>query len=256
MERSLALFDIRGLDHRYPGQPRSALHGVELAIPQGSVFGLLGPNGAGKTTLLSILLGLIAPSEGQVNYRGEALASHLAAVRAEIGFVPQELAFYPMLTVQENLAFYVRCLKVAKPWREARIEQAVVATRLGDYLNRPASQLSGGLKRRLNLAIGLLNNPKVLFLDEPTVGIDPQSRNFILETIARLNRERGMSVVYTSHYMEEVEQLCDHIAIIDNGRILVQGELAGLLAAHPGEGSACSRLESLYLAHTDSALRE
>lgn len=230
-----ALFAIQGLTHRYPGQEQDALHQVDLMIPRGSVFGLLGPNGAGKTTLLSILLGLQQPSAGTVHYDGLALQQHLSTVRAQTGFVPQDLAFYPMLSVQENLDFYVRAFGIARPWRARRIEQAVAAARLEHYLRIPAQRLSGGLKRRLNLAIGLLNNPRVLFLDEPTVGIDPQSRNFILETISRLNREQGMTLIYTSHYMEEVQQICDHIAIIDSGRILLQGELNALLEQARGQ---------------------
>lgn len=228
------LIRIEGLTHYYPGQPTAVLQGVDLRIARGSVFGLLGPNGAGKTTLISILLGLQQGTQGTLFFDGLRLEENLSRVRAMTGFVPQDLAFYPMLTVAENLNFYVRAFGINKPWREQRIEQALVASKLEPHLRKPAHSLSGGLKRRLNLAIGLLNNPQVLFLDEPTVGIDPQSRNFILETITRLNREQGMTVIYTSHYMKEVEQICDHIAIIDAGRILIQGELQGLLEASRG----------------------
>ena len=223
------LFSMRGLSYCYGAQQPPALQQVSLDIPRGSVFGLLGPNGAGKTTLLSILLGLKKFEEGVVYFDGLPLQQHLDMVRQQTGFVPQDLAFYPTLSVAENLDFYVRALGVAKTWRNARVEQAIAATRLEGHVHKLAQRLSGGLKRRLNLAIGLLNQPKVLFLDEPTVGIDPQSRNFILETIARLNREQGMTVIYTSHYMEEVQHLCDHIAIIDAGRILMQGPLAEML---------------------------
>lgn len=226
---AMPLFRIQGLGYRYARQLPAALEQITLDIPRGSMFGLLGPNGAGKTTLLSILLGLRQADEGVLLFDGLPLAENLATVRAHTGFVPQDLAFYPTLSVAENLAFYVRAFGVARTWRASRVDEAVAAVRLEGHLHKQAQRLSGGLKRRLNLAIGLLSHPQVLFLDEPTVGIDPQSRNFILETIARLNREQGMTVIYTSHYMEEVQHLCDHIAIIDAGRILVQGPLSEML---------------------------
>lgn len=225
------MIQIEKLTKRYGRGGETALQGVSLTIPDGSLFGLLGPNGAGKTTLISILVGLLKPSSGTVRYDGVALEQCLSQVRATTGFVPQELAFYPMLTVAENLDFYVAACGVAKGERAARIERAVAVTRLADHYHKAAHALSGGLKRRLNLAIGLLNEPRILFLDEPTVGIDPQSRNFILDTIAELNRSHGMTVIYTSHYMAEVQQLCDQIAIIDRGRIVVEGPLQPLLDA-------------------------
>ncbi|MGM0593524.1 MAG: ABC transporter ATP-binding protein [Pseudomonadota bacterium] len=225
---------IDKLTKYYPRQQVPALDAVTLQIPAGSVFGLLGPNGAGKTTLISILVGLQKYQSGQVHFLDMPLAQNLAAVRAVTGFVPQDLAFYPMLSVAENLAFYVDAFGVPRAEREQRIAQAVAAARLEEHYRKRADNLSGGLKRRLNLAIGLLNNPRVLFLDEPTVGIDPQSRHFILDTISRLNRERGMTIIYTSHYMEEVQQICDQIAIIDSGRILLSGPLEELLERERG----------------------
>lgn len=228
------LINIEQVTKSYPPHRVPAVDGVTLGIPAGSLFGLLGPNGAGKTTLISMLVGLQRQDSGRIWFEGRPLESQLANVRAVTGFVPQELAFYPMLSVAENLSFYVAALGVSKAERATRIEEAVSATKLESHYRKHAQHLSGGLKRRLNLAIGLLNNPRVLFLDEPTVGIDPQSRNFILETIAELNRQRGMTVVYTSHYMEEVQHLCDRIAIIDHGRIILSGELQQLLDSSQG----------------------
>lgn len=224
---------IEHLTKYYAGQAKAALDDVTLTIPEGSIFGLLGPNGAGKTTLISILVGLQKQSGGTVFFEGKPLQQALTRLRAVTGFVPQDLAFYPMLTVEENLAFYAAAFGIHKGQRARHMAYAIDATRLQEHVAKSAETLSGGLKRRLNLAIGLLNKPRILFLDEPTVGIDPQSRNFILETIAEINRSSGTTVVYTSHYMQEVQQLCDTIAIIDAGRIRLNGALPQLLNETP-----------------------
>lgn len=245
----------------YPRQKSAALNDVTLHIPRGSIFGLLGPNGAGKTTLISILVGLQKRTSGEIRFNGKPLEQNLDEVRAITGFVPQDLAFYPMLSVAENLRFYTAAFGVAKAQQNERVERAVTAARLEQHFNKPAHALSGGLKRRLNLAIGLLNNPQVLFLDEPTVGIDPQSRHFILETIARLNRDSGMTIIYTSHYMEEVQHICDHIGIIDAGKILLSGELQELLNAEqqtsvrfrlrqPVDAKLGTEIQQRYQAHS------
>lgn len=224
------LIQIENLTKFYGRSEIPALDKIDLSIPEGSIFGLLGPNGAGKTTLISTLMGLQKKTSGTLLFQGEPLEEHQARMRSITGFVPQDLAFYPMLTVAENLIFYIKICDVSKHERKQRIERAVSIVKLESHYHKTADALSGGLKRRLNLAIGLLNNPKVLFLDEPTVGIDPQSRNFILETIVELNHREDMTLIYTSHYMEEVQQICDQIAIIDKGQILLQGELHELLA--------------------------
>jgi ABC-2 type transport system ATP-binding protein len=220
---------IEHLTKVYAKQSTPALDDVTLTIPEGSLFGLMGPNGAGKTTLISILVGLQRQSGGTVYFEGKPLEQVLTTLRAVTGFVPQDLAFYPMLTVEENLAFYAAAGGIPRAQRARHLAYAIEATQLQAYVARSAETLSGGLKRRLNLAVGLLNRPRILFLDEPTVGIDPQSRNFILETLAQINRSSGTTVVYTSHYMQEVQQLCDTIAIIDAGRIRLSGALAQLL---------------------------
>jgi ABC-2 type transport system ATP-binding protein len=232
------LIRIEHLTKYYARQSTAALDDVTLNIPEGSIFGLLGPNGAGKTTLISILVGLQKKSSGHVWFDGKPLEPSLATLRAVTGFVPQDLAFYPMLTVEENLAFYAAAFGIEKRLRAHHMAYAIDATRLHEHVAKSADTLSGGLKRRLNLAIGLLNKPRILFLDEPTVGIDPQSRNFILETIAEINKSSGTTVIYTSHYMQEVQQLCDTIAIIDDGRIRLYGELSQLLSE-----ASSSRLE-------------
>ncbi len=213
---------------QYGSPPQTVLDRIELSIPNGCVFGLLGPNGAGKTTLLSILVGLIPKTSGTVLFDGVDIEHNLANIRSNIGFVPQDFAFYPMLTARENLNFFAAAAGLPPALQKSQIDFCIHTAGLQNYIDKRAQHFSGGLKRRLNLAIGLLNQPKVLCLDEPTVGIDPHSRNFILESITELNRQ-GITVIYTSHYMEEVEQICDHVAIIDYGKILISGEIQELL---------------------------
>ncbi|MCK4864616.1 MAG: ABC transporter ATP-binding protein [Gammaproteobacteria bacterium] len=200
-----------------------------LEIETGSLFGLIGPNGAGKSTLISLITGLSAAQSGSIKIDGKELSSARDELLANLSSVPQEYAFYPKLTVQQNLNFFCRLYKnIQQP--EMNINKAIKLTGLMDYQHRAAGKLSGGLKRRLNLAIGLLNKPALLILDEPTVGIDPQSRHFILAAIKQLNQE-GTTILYTSHYMEEIEGLCDTIAVIDHGKILLSGELNKLLSS-------------------------
>ena len=202
-------------------------HDFNLSVKKGSLFGLVGPNGAGKSTLISLLTGLHTPQSGTIEIAGKTLATARYELLSGMSLVPQEYAFYPRLTVLQNLNFFCRLYKnVTHP--ENNIHNAIRLTGLEQYQSRAAGKLSGGLKRRLNLAIGLLNKPDLLILDEPTVGIDPQSRHFILSAIKQLNKE-GMTILYTSHYMEEVEDLCDTIAVIDHGKILIAGTLDTLL---------------------------
>jgi len=200
-----------------------------LEIETGSLFGLIGPNGAGKSTLISLITGLSTAQSGSIKIDGKELSSARDELLANLSSVPQEYAFYPKLTVQQNLNFFCRLYKnIQQP--EMNINKAIELTGLTDYQHRAAGKLSGGLKRRLNLAIGLLNKPALLILDEPTVGIDPQSRHFILAAIKQLNKE-GTTILYTSHYMEEIEGLCDTIAVIDHGKIVLSGELNKLLSS-------------------------
>ncbi len=227
------LYQTIDLCKEYGRPPLAVLNQVDLNIPKGSLFGLLGPNGAGKTTLLSILTGITPKTSGQVLVNGVPLEACIEEVRATTGVVPQDLALYPMLTAQDNLNFFADVLGLKGAKRTQNIDYAVTTTALNHHLNKKAQEFSGGLKRRLNIAIGLLNQPAVLFLDEPTVGIDPQTRHFILESIKSLNRE-GVTIIYTSHYMDEVQHLCNHVAIIDRGTILIQDEINQLLR-HQGK---------------------
>ena len=207
----------------------TAVDGVSLSIAEGSIFGLLGPNGAGKTTTISMISCLLAPDEGDVVVDGHSVRTQSAAVRRVLGVVPQEIALYPTLTAAENLRFWGRMYGLSGKALSDAIEYGLKMAGLEEQAKQRIETFSGGMKRRINIAAGILHRPRVLLMDEPTVGIDPQSRNHILDTVRELNRE-GMTVLYTSHYMEEVEALCDRIAIVDHGRVIAQGSLEELRA--------------------------
>ena len=206
-----------------------AVDGVSLSIAEGSIFGLLGPNGAGKTTTISMISCLLAPDEGDVVVDGHSVRTQSAAVLRVLGVVPQEIALYPTLTAAENLRFWGRMYGLSGKALSDAIEYGLKMAGLEEQAKQRIETFSGGMKRRINIAAGILHRPRVLLMDEPTVGIDPQSRNHILDTVRELNRE-GMTVLYTSHYMEEVEALCDSIAIVDHGRVIAQGSLEELRA--------------------------
>jgi len=225
------LIEITDLTKVYRGGQHPALDGLGLAIRRGAFFGLLGPNGAGKSTLISILCGLLAPTRGTVRVLGTDVQADAARVKSAIGLVPQDLALYPMLTARENLAFFGRMQGLFGVRLRERVAACLAIARLEDLADRRVDTYSGGLKRRLNLVIGLIHEPQLLILDEPTVGIDPQSRNFIHESLLALH-QTGMTILYTTHYMEEAENLCDDIAIIDHGKILARGTVPELLRAH------------------------
>jgi ABC-2 type transport system ATP-binding protein len=199
-----------------------AVDGVGFSIAQGETYGLLGPNGAGKTTSISMIAGLLERDEGDVLVDGRLLTTRSVAAKRAIGLVPQDIAFYPDLTGRENLVFFGRLYGLSGAELRSRVEEVLSIVGLADRAGDRSEEYSGGMKRRLNIAIGLLHRPKLLILDEPTVGVDPQSRNAILESVERLSLE-GMAVLYTTHYMEEAERLCDRVAIIDQGRIVAEG---------------------------------
>jgi len=207
----------------------TAVDGVSFEIGEGSIFGLLGPNGAGKTTTISMISCLIAPDAGDVLVDGHSVRTDSAGVRRILGVVPQEIALYPTLSAGENLRFWGRMYGLGGRRLEDAVAYGLKMAGLEDQGRKRIEAFSGGMKRRINIAAGILHRPRVLLMDEPTVGIDPQSRNHILDTVRELNRD-GMTVVYTSHYMEEVEALCDRVAIIDNGEVIALGALEELRA--------------------------
>ncbi|GAA0335187.1 ABC transporter ATP-binding protein [Bacillus carboniphilus] len=210
-----------------------ALDHMNFSIREGEIFGLLGPNGAGKTTTISILSGLTKFDDGEVSFLGKDISRHENEVKRELGIVPQEIALFEDLTAYENLHYFGRLYGLKGSLLKERIEEALRFTGLVDRRTERPKGFSGGMKRRLNIACAILHHPKLIIMDEPTVGIDPQSRNHILQSIKELNR-MGSSIIYTSHYMEEVEEICSRIAIVDHGRVIAQGtkeELTSLVSS-------------------------
>ncbi|HTL80381.1 MAG TPA: ABC transporter ATP-binding protein [Bacteroidia bacterium] len=204
-----------------------ALNGISFSIKDGEFYGLLGPNGAGKTTTISIISTILKPDSGKIMINGMDLSSNNIASKKIIGVVPQEIALYDKLTAQQNLEFWGSLYNVEKSLLNKRIDETLDLLGLADRKNDKIKDYSGGMKRRINIASALLHEPKILFMDEPTVGIDPQSRNLIFEVVEKLHK-KGMTIVYTTHYMEEAERFCDRIGIIDKGEIIVQGTLGEL----------------------------
>ncbi len=205
-----------------------ALRGVSLTVQPGELFGLLGPNGAGKTTLLSIVSGLLAPTRGTVEIDGQKLGMTDRELRRKIGFATQDLAIYPELTARENLDFFGRLYGLSGELLKNRVNTLLESVALMDRADHRCGTFSGGMKRRLNLAVALVHEPKLLLLDEPTTGVDPQSRRHIFEQVRQRNRD-GLTVIYTSHYMEEVQELCTRIAIVDHGKMVACDTLTTLL---------------------------
>ncbi len=230
-----------------------AVDGVSFGIAEREIFGLLGPNGAGKTTTIRILSTVLAPDEGEVTIGGHSIAAEQGRVRGLIGVCPQELALYPELSASDNLVFFGRMagLKGSDARRTAGEILALVG--LGDRARDRVEHFSGGMKRRVNIAIALMARPKLLFLDEPTVGIDPQSRNHIFETVLRL-RDQGMTVVYTTHYMEEADRLCDRVAVMDGGSLIALGSPSELKSDF-GDPATVT-LEEVFLRLTGRSLRD
>ncbi len=211
-----------------------AVRDVSFQIAAGESYGLLGPNGAGKTTTISIVAGLLEADAGEAIVAGQRLTTKSVAAKAAIGFVPQDLAIYPDLTARENLTFFSRLYGLSGKKIRDRVAEVLEIIGLTDRADDQAKKYSGGMKRRLNIGIGLLHSPRLLILDEPTVGVDPQSRNAILESVEQLSGQ-GMAVLYTTHYMEEAERLCDRVGIIDHGELKAEGtraELVALLGEH------------------------
>jgi len=211
------ILEARNLTKKY-GE-LTAVNDVNLAIQKGEIFGLLGPNGAGKTTTISMINGLLNPTDGSIMVDGLDLQTQPYAVKTKLGLVPQELALYPTLSARDNLDFFGSIYGLRGKQLRERVDAMLAMVELTDRANEAVKNYSGGMKRRVNIAAGLMHQPEVLFLDEPTVGVDPQSRNAIFEAVEELNRA-GMTVIYTTHYMEEAERLCHRVAIIDEGQII------------------------------------
>ncbi len=231
----------------------AAVNGVSFSISEREIFGLLGPNGAGKTTTIRMLSTVLPPDAGSVSIAGHAFSDGTAPVRQLIGVCPQELALYPELSADENLIFFGRMTGLSRAQAKERAAETLQRIGLADRAGDAVRTFSGGMKRRVNIGIALMSRPRLLFLDEPTVGIDPQSRNHIFETVLQLRAE-GMSVLYTTHYMEEADRLCDRIAIIDGGSIIALGTAADL-KGRLGDPTRVT-LEEVFLDLTGQSLRD
>lgn len=220
-----AAIEVRGLIKKYGRN--EVLRGLDFDVRKGEIFGLFGPNGAGKSTFISILATLCKPTAGDIFVNESSVTAKPDKVKDVIGYVPQDIALYPMLSGMDNLDFWAGIYGLTGRLKRERIAEAVSVARLEERIRDRVSQYSGGMKRRLNIAVSLLHHPEILVMDEPTVGVDIQSRRYILDALTSLKRE-GRTIVFTSHYIDELETLCDRIAVMDKGRILALGTSAEL----------------------------
>ncbi|MFP3982316.1 MAG: ABC transporter ATP-binding protein [Desulfurivibrionaceae bacterium] len=250
MEQKENVVEARSLSKQYPRSSRPALNDIDLTVRSGECFGLLGPNGAGKTTAISILAGVLRPDRGEVNLLGNRLSGKSGKFKKDIGLVPQDIALYAEMTGRENLTFFGRLQGLKGRNLDNRIADCLELTGLSGQAERTVDSFSGGMKRRLNLAAALLHSPRLLILDEPTVGIDAQSRQLILDRLVDLRRT-GTTLIYTTHYMEEAEQNCDRVAVIDQGRIIATGPPAEL-----EKQAGCADLSELFFHFTGRKLRD
>jgi len=246
--KPLAL-DLVDISFGYPGNSEFAFSHLNLQIAAGERFGLFGPNGAGKTTLMNLMAGLLSLNEGSIKILGNDIKRHHILINKLFGFVPQDLSFYEELSPVENLEFFGAWAGLRKNEIVLRSDELLDILGLAEVKNMPVSKFSGGMKRRVNLAIGVIHIPKILFLDEPTVGVDVQTRFAIIKYLKELN-ENGTTLIYTSHQLSEAEDLCNRIALIDDGKIIVHDDLRSLLMQQ-GQGG----LEGLFLNLTGKKAR-
>lgn len=249
--RMIELLKITDVSLSYDPTDLPALDKINLRILEGEIFGLLGPNGAGKTTLMSVLCGILAPDSGTVTYRDQNLIGNIDHFKSKIGVVPQDIALYPTLTARENLLFYGAMYGLKGEELQHRIARWLGVFEMDHAADKLVNQYSGGMKRRVNLIAALLHQPDFLILDEPTVGIDVQSRNAIIEQLTHLNKQ-GTTILYTSHHLEEAEHFCSNVAIIDSGTIIKTGKPDRLISEQSGTES----LEQVFLKLTSKKLRD
>lgn len=245
------VINIQSLSKKYMGADFYSVDDISMQVKRGEILGLLGPNGAGKTTLISMLCGLLKPTSGDFTIEGYNYHNNSKAIRQTIGVVPQEYALYPTLTAAENLMYFGSMYGLKGKSLRSKVSEALEHLGLEKFADRQIETYSGGMKRRVNLIAGLLHNPTVLFLDEPTVGVDVHSRNVIIEYLKQVNAN-GTTIIYTSHHMAEAEDFCTRIAIIDSGKILAEGSASELIAS--AENS--ENLEDVFLSLTGKALRD
>jgi len=247
------MLEIRSLRKAFGGV--AAVSDVSFSIQPGQILGVLGPNGAGKTTTVSMIAGLITPEQGEVLVEGARLSGDTDPKKRRIGLVPQDLALYDELSARANLRFFGALYGLSGAALDHSIASTLELVGLADRVNDRVAKFSGGMKRRLNLAAGLLHDPDILLLDEPTVGVDPQSRNAIFDNLELL-KSRGKALLYTTHYMEEVERLADRIVVMDHGKVIADDTLDGLQSRVAGVGGTRATLESVFLTLTGRSLRD
>ncbi|ASU34588.1 ABC transporter ATP-binding protein [Mucilaginibacter xinganensis] len=241
--------DVEHMGFRYPGNSEVSFSNLNLKITKGERFGLFGPNGAGKTTLISLMTGLLTADEGHIKLLGHEVGKQNSEVNKLFGFVPQDFSFYQELSPVENLEFFGAWSGLDKPTIKQRTDELLTILGLDDVRNKQVERFSGGMKRRVNLAIGVIHKPQVIFLDEPTVGVDVQTRHAIIDYLMELNKS-GTTLVYTSHQLSEAEGLCEQVALIDGGKIIAQDNLDKLLKDHKQES-----LETMFLNLTGKDIR-
>ncbi|WP_438425628.1 ABC transporter ATP-binding protein [Aquimarina macrocephali] len=244
------MIKIEQLSKKYKGAEAYSVSDLDLFIDEKEIFGLLGPNGAGKTTLISLLCSLIKPTSGSFTIDGLTYKNP-NQLKQLIGIVPQEYALYPALTANENLTYFGSMYGLKGQLLKSKISQAIETLGLSKFANKKVSTFSGGMKRRINLIASILHEPKVLFLDEPTVGVDVQSKNVIIKYLQLLNK-KGTTIIYTSHHLNEAEDFCTRVAIIDHGKIISQGQPQELISNQKN----ANNLEDVFLALTGKALRD
>ena len=241
---------IQNLGFKYPGQAVNCLNNLSLEVAEGERFGLFGPNSAGKTTLMNCMTGLLSYQQGNIKLFGQEVKTNRKAINKLFGLVPQDLSFYQELSPIENLAFFGAWSGMNKHEIKNKSAELLEVLGLTDVRNKPVQKFSGGMKRRVNLAIGVIHNPRILFLDEPTVGVDVHTRQAIISYLKELNKN-GTTLIYTSHQLSEAEDLCERIALIHDGKILVHDSLSQLLVDHQEEG-----LEGLFIKLTGKMYRD
>ncbi|TMM58520.1 ABC transporter ATP-binding protein [Maribacter algarum] len=245
------MIQINQLSKKYKGAEGFSVSDLDLNIDKKEIFGLLGPNGAGKTTLISMLSSLIKPTSGSFSINGLTFQENKKELKQLIGIVPQEYALYPSLTAFENLSYFGSTYNLKGNTLKEKIHELLKTLGLSNFANKKISTFSGGMKRRINLIASILHEPKVLFLDEPTVGVDVQSKNVIIEHLKQLNAA-GTTMIYTSHHLNEAESFCSRVAIIDNGKIITKGKPKDLVSSY----QYARNLEDVFLAITGKALRD
>lgn len=242
----MKILEIKGLEKSF--KDLKAVDGLSFSVEQGDIHGILGPNGAGKSTTMNCILGLL-PYEGEITFEG---GKSIKAWNKNIGYVPQDLAIYPELTPTENIRFFCALYGFKGAELKERVARALDFVGLTDVKDKKSGEFSGGMKRRLNMACGIAHSPKLIIMDEPTVGIDPQSRNRIMENVKELNRQ-GATIIYTTHYMPEVEDICSKITVIDHGRIIADGTKDEIMHS---AGMNDASMEQIFLQLTGTDLRD